>query len=139
MMRLLHRVHRATWLGSAHRTRAGMPPAPEEPVEVTGAFYVPSPSCQIPTLAFLYELFFGRRNDGRFVEVGAYDGYSFSNTSCLAAVGWSGLYVEAVPRFAEECRTRYAGNDRIAVVNAAVGDRPGALDVVVGGPYSTSN
>jgi len=103
------------------------------------AFYVPPASCQIPTLGFLYRLFFGRRADGTFVEIGAYDGHSFSNSSCLAEVGWRGLYVEAVPEFADLCQKRYAGNERIAVVNAAVSETVGDLTIFVGGPFSTAD
>ena len=44
----------------------------------------------------------GRRN-GFFVEIGAYDGVSFSNTYLLEAVGWRGLLVEANPERFEEC------------------------------------
>ena len=44
---------------------------------------------------------------GTFVEIGAYDGESFSNTSFLADLGWNGLYVEPVPKFAALCRARH--------------------------------
>lgn len=102
-------------------------------------FYRPEPSCQIPTLAGLYAQFLGERHEGTFVEVGAYDGVSFSNTSCLAAAGWSGLLIEPVPEFAARCRALYAGNPRIEVVESAVGDANGQLDLHRAGALSTAN
>lgn len=47
--------------------------------------------------------FFGGRRHGFFVEVGAYNGVSFSNTYLLEAVGWGGILVEANPERFEEC------------------------------------
>ena len=47
--------------------------------------YSLSKSCQIKNLSNIYEKLFGpNKLDGYFVEVGAYDGESFSNTSGLA-------------------------------------------------------
>jgi len=106
-------------------------------VEAPAWFYQPSSSCQIPTLAFLYELFIGQRNDGTFVEVGAFDGESFSNTSCLADAGWRGVYVEPIPEFAERCRARHHNNRQVSIVNAAIGDTTGRTRIAVGGPLST--
>lgn len=37
-------------------------------------------------LSSIYNFVFGYKTDGLFVEVGAYDGESFSNTSCLAGM-----------------------------------------------------
>lgn len=55
--------------------------------------YPMAATCQIPffnSLSDLYTFVFGYRTDGLFVEVGAYDGESFSNTSGLADIGWKG-------------------------------------------------
>lgn len=44
-------------------------------------------TCQIPhfkSLSDIYTFVFGYKTSGLFVEVGAFDGESFSNTSCLA-------------------------------------------------------
>ena len=40
---------------------------------------------------------------GTFVEVGAFDGWSYSHTVCLAQLGWRGLYIEPVPEHAALC------------------------------------
>ena len=105
----------------------------------TRHYYQPAPTCQIPELASLYSLFLGERSDGLFVEVGAFDGISFSNSSCLAEVGWSGILIEPIPGFAEECRRRYRGNDRIQIVEAAVGAEHSTVEIAVGGPFTSTN
>lgn len=46
------------------------------------------PECQIPTLPEILEEHIGFRTDGRFVEVGAFDGFKWSNTYMLAEIGW---------------------------------------------------
>jgi FkbM family methyltransferase len=112
---------------------------PKQPDAVADGYYRPPRSCQIPNLGFLYELFFGRRSDGFFVEVGAYDGISFSNTSCLAEAGWQGLFIEPVPEFAQRCRARYAGNELIEVIECAVGSSDTPIELLVGGPLTTAN
>ena len=40
---------------------------------------------------------FTDKSDGRFLDIGAYDGMTFSNTYALVGRGWSGLEVEASP------------------------------------------
>lgn len=52
-----------------------------------GKRYPLDATCQIPhfkNLSDIYVYIFGYKTDGLFVEVGAYDGESFSNTSGLA-------------------------------------------------------
>ena len=41
--------------------------------------------------------FFGRKREGFFVEIGAFDGVALSNTYFLEALGWSGILVEPNP------------------------------------------
>jgi FkbM family methyltransferase len=103
------------------------------------SYYEPAPSCQIAELAALYSLFLGERGSGFFVEVGAYDGISFSNTSCLATRGWSGVLVEPIPQFAQACRELYKSNNRIEVVESAVGDKEGEIDITIAGSLTTTN
>ena len=107
--------------------------------KVQKGFYPLARTCQIPNLSFLYEQYFGRRRNGSFVEVGAFDGEYASNTSGLADVGWKGLYVEPVPEFFEKCRTRHKKNAGVQVINTAVGDSEGQLSIHVGGPLSTAS
>lgn len=102
------------------------------------AFYRPPSSCQIPDLAVKYEQLFGRRTLGTFVEVGAYDGESFSNTSFLADLGWVGAYVEPVPEYAAACARRHADN-RVLVFPYAIGAQEAVVDLHVGGTLTTTS
>lgn len=96
-------------------------------------------TCQIPGLADRYrELFGDLKTDGTFVEVGAYDGEDFSNTSGLADVGWSGLYVEPVPWYAQACARRHAANKGVTVANCAVGPELTEVDIHFGEGLSTT-
>lgn len=97
-----------------------------------------SASCQIPNLADIYKTYFKNLSNGVFVEVGAFDGDSYSNTSGLADIGWRGVYVEPVSEFAERCRHRHAKNN-VIVVNAAVDPSitPKTIDLYVGDALTT--
>lgn len=92
----------------------------DEPDFSTG-FYPTQRSCQIPDIGFLVELFLGARTDGTFVEVGAYDGVTFSNTWGLAHRGWGGLLIEPLPDLAERCRVAHASHPGVRVLNVAIG------------------
>lgn len=50
---------------------------------------------------------------GRFVEVGAYDPFVFSNTRALVEKGWSGAYIEANEKHLNKFRAIYQNNDNI--------------------------
>lgn len=65
----------------------------------------------------------GRQTTGFFIEVGAFDGYHYSVTYALEAIGWTGLLIEALPERAEQCRTRRPDS---RVVHAALGRRGSA-------------
>jgi hypothetical protein len=66
----------------------------------------------------IYQEAFGFRSHGSFVEVGASDGESYSNTCGLADIGWEGIYVEPVKELAKKCRLRHRKND-VSVYNCA--------------------
>jgi FkbM family methyltransferase len=102
-------------------------------------FYQPSPTCQIPDLESLYEQFFGKRRQGLFIEVGAFDGTSFSNSSCLAEVGWQGVLIEPVPEYAAACRRHYSKNPNIKVVECAIGSDDAEIEIIKAGPLTTAN
>lgn len=65
----------------------------------------------------LWELFRQKR-DGYFIEVGAYDGVSLSNTYFLEQMGWRGILVEPIR---ELCQKASAARPRSRVVHAACG------------------
>jgi FkbM family methyltransferase len=111
-------------------------------VEVPGPdpFYAQQPSCQVSGLWFLYERFLGKRTEGCFVEVGAYDGVFASNTWGLALRGWRGLMIEPIPALAELCRANHAEHPGVAVREVAIG-APGMSHVTLqlAGTLTTAN
>lgn len=53
---------------------------------------------------------------GVYLEVGAYDGVTLSNTAHFEDLGWTGVLIEAVPELAAKCRE---SRPRSTVVNCA--------------------
>lgn len=98
------------------------------------SIYQPPASCQIPGLAQIYEEHFGSRTHGSFVEVGAFDGESYSNTSFLADLGWQGIYIE--PVFWEQCMWRHRKN-AVHVYRVACGAAAGQVVMCVAGALSS--
>ena len=90
-----------------------------------------SPTCQIKNLKEIYERFFSEERDRIFVEVGASDGYSHSNTWGLAKAGWRGLYFEPVPELANKCSFNHKDND-VIVKNIAIGNKVGVTKLYLG-------
>ena len=82
-------------------------------------YKIPS-NCQVDNLNELYIEYFGYPSEGYFVEVGAYDGELFSNTACLADIGWKGLYIEPIYDHYLKCLKRHDRND-VTVTNVAIG------------------
>lgn len=46
---------------------------------------------------------------GRFLDLGAFDGMTFSNTHALLKQGWEGVFVEASPKMFTACQRNLAG------------------------------
>lgn len=63
-----------------------------------------------------------RQTRGFYVEVGAFDGKSFSVSYAFDAMGWDGLLIEAIPQRAEQCK---ANRPDARVVHAALGEHHG--------------
>jgi FkbM family methyltransferase len=95
-------------------------------------------TCQIPGLREKYSDLGILRGSGVFVEIGAYDGETYSNTSFLADQGWRGLYVEPIPRFCRLISIRHALNE-VAVENVAIADATGTCTFQFMGALSTMN
>jgi FkbM family methyltransferase len=77
----------------------------------------------------------GRSTSGFFIEGGAFDGYHFSTTYALEAMGWTGLLVEAIPDRSRECAARRLHS---RVVNAALSSSGATGDAdfwIVDDPY----
>ncbi len=92
--------------------------------------------CQVNGIDVIYKRYFNNIDLGFFVEVGAYDGKSWSNTSFLADIGWSGIYIEPITRFSEECKKNHINNN-VIIENCAVGNIEGELIIHEGGCLST--
>jgi len=60
---------------------------------------------------------------GKFLDIGAWDGKTFSNTYKLAKLGWQGVCVEPSPIAFKGLFENYKDNDKIQLVNCAVADR----------------
>lgn len=64
---------------------------------------------------------------GRFLEIGAFDGKTFSNCFALSEKGWSGVCVEPSPGPFLGMMKAYEGKPNIKLVNAAVSYKASGL------------
>ena len=88
-----------------------------------------------PELDKLYSKVFGDRI-GTFLEIGAFDGETFSNTSFLADNGWEGYYFEPLQEIAVECAMRHINNN-VKVIPCAVSDKDEILTLSLAGMMSS--
>jgi|SRR5579862_2561204 len=73
---------------------------------------------------FLLARFFGQKPTGFFIDVGAFDGVYLSNSYCFEQLGWSGICVEASPRYFELCKKN---RPKSRCVQAACGNEEGGI------------
>jgi FkbM family methyltransferase len=66
-------------------------------------------------------------DNGRFLDVGAFDGRTFSNTLKLYERGWSGVLVEPSPLAFAGLQREYKGKPRVELIQAAVADKDGTI------------
>jgi len=64
---------------------------------------------------------FGKVQGTAFLDIGAYDGKTFSNTLALVELGWGGLCVEPAPGAAKALAELHRENQLVDVLNVAVG------------------
>ncbi len=76
---------------------------------------------------FIVEYFQGKA-PGKFIDIGAFDVYMFSNVRKLYEMGWSGILVEPSPSLYRSISDHYAAESRIEVLNCAVGAYNGDID-----------
>jgi FkbM family methyltransferase len=93
---------------------------------------------QIPGLPAIYLDRFGYRTDGRFVEVGAFNCYNWSNSWGLAEAGWRGLMFEPQKQYYDDCIRRFANNPNITIEHCAISDYDGTATLYLGGSLSTT-
>jgi FkbM family methyltransferase len=94
---------------------------------------------QCPPLADIYLETFGVKDDGWFVEVGAFNGINWSATYGLAKMGWHGLLFEPNKEPYNECSRLYQHNNKVRVVNCAILDYIGETKLYLGGSLSTTS
>lgn len=94
-----------------------------------------SSTCQINGLKDIYSKYLNLQN-GFFVEVGAYDGGTWSNTSGLADIGWSGIYIEPIPIYMNECKKRH-NNNNIIFEECAISNSQTTAEIKIVGGLST--
>ena len=93
---------------------------------------------QISELHKIYNEYFDSDKGGFFVEVGAYDGYRWSNTTSLIESDWSGILVEPIDRYFKSCQDRYKDNRKIQIYNCCIGwENQPSKKVYFGGPCTT--
>ena len=62
---------------------------------------------------------------GRLLDIGAYDGRTFSNTCRLIELGWSAVLVEPSPSVFPRLADLHGANAQVTLVQAAVGEHNG--------------
>jgi FkbM family methyltransferase len=76
---------------------------------------------------------------GMFLDVGAYDGKWCSNTLRLHERGWCGVLVEPAPSCFAALERQYAKKPRAKLVNAAISNMDGMIEIHESGPLSTTS
>jgi len=69
----------------------------------------------------IVNFFKGKIDNGRFLDIGAYDGKAFSNTHRLALNGWSGVCFEPSESVFPQLEKLYADRDDVICDQRAVG------------------
>lgn len=59
--------------------------------------------------------------NGRFVDVGAYDGVNYSNTMALVERGWSGIMIEPGLQAFIKLLENHGANEKVTLIHAAIG------------------
>jgi FkbM family methyltransferase len=70
---------------------------------------------------FVNAVLYPGKTDGVFVDIGANDGVTLSNTYCLEKLGWKGLAVEPIPSVFEKLKS----SRNCSTLRGCVGEKPG--------------
>ena len=80
---------------------------------------------------WIIEKFFSDKKDGTFVDIGAHDGVTFSNTYFLESAGWKGVAVEPI----KEVYEKLIKNRQCITVNGCISAKTGKENFrVISGP-----
>jgi len=71
--------------------------------------------------------YWGDKDNGRFLDVGAWDGLRFSNTRMLVEQGWSGVFVEPSPSMHDVLEQRYGSDIRFRIIKVGLGLHKGVF------------
>lgn len=72
--------------------------------------------------------YFKEQKTGKFIDIGAYDVFRFSNVRALYEKGWKGILVEPAPQNYKAIADHYIIDKEIKVLNVAVGEENGEID-----------
>lgn len=72
---------------------------------------------------------------GAFIDAGANDGVTLSNSRALAELGWSGICIEPAEIAYRKLHLLYSGHDRVHTVNAAITTQDGPIDFYDSGTH----
>lgn len=72
--------------------------------------------------------YFADKPNGRFIDIGSYDIFRFSNVRALYERQWDGVMVEPAPKNFKAIADHYKDEPRIKVLNVAVGEVGGEID-----------
>lgn len=68
---------------------------------------------------------------GRFLDIGAFNAMTFSNTRALFELGWGGILVEPSPVPVKNLAIDYAGVERVEIIEGAITVEGGPLRLAV--------
>lgn len=68
---------------------------------------------------WVYESFFQNKNNGYFVDIGAHDGITFSNSKFFEDIGWDGICIEPNPKIFEILQS----NRKCKCIKKAISDK----------------
>lgn len=71
--------------------------------------------------------YFSYKPLGKFMDIGGYDPFVFSNTRKLYEMGWKGIIVEPSPLCFKAFVKEYENNESIVLINKAVSDENGMM------------
>lgn len=99
--------------------------------------YKLAPNNQIGQWDEILKKYVGYKENGYFVEVGAFDGVQWSPCYPLAQAGWSGIFFEPLMKPFLKLKKNYEGNDNILCERKAISDFAGQAEMFLGGSLST--
>lgn len=72
------------------------------------------------------------------LDIGAFDGVTFSNSRALIERGWRGILIEPNPFAFQKLLELYGDNPKATLINAAMGEEKNLIKFHEGGIYSTT-